>query len=122
MSTYPQGLNYEGALRVHYHNGIEENMRALRITNNTTVSELIPMLIDKFKPESRSSKDSPDYNSHYMVMILDGGTVLKFCSWCCFGCRYSINVQVTSVIIYLLSLSIYVLLFTCDQILNTCLI
>ena len=48
-------------------------MRALKITNTTTVSELIPMLIDKFKPETRSSKDLLDYNSHYMVMVLDGG-------------------------------------------------
>jgi len=52
-------------------------MRALRITNNTTVAGLIPMLIDKFRPESRSSKDSPDYSSHYIVMILDGGKVLN---------------------------------------------
>jgi len=89
-------------------------MRALRITNHTTVSELIPMLIDKFKPESRSSKDSPDYNSHYMVMILDGGKNYLFLNFTRgVALDIGIYVQVTGVII---SLSICV---TCDQVLNT---
>ena len=58
---------------MYHHNGIEENMRALKISNDTTVAELIPMLIDKFKPEMRSMKDSVDYSNHYIIMILDGG-------------------------------------------------
>lgn len=49
-------------------------MRALKISNETTVTELIPMLIDKFKPEMRNMKEAVDYNNHYIVMILDGGT------------------------------------------------
>lgn len=48
-------------------------MRALKISNETTVAELIPMLIDKFKPEMRSMKESVDYSNHYIIMILDGG-------------------------------------------------
>ena len=49
-------------------------MRALKISNETTVAELIPMLIDKFKPEMRNAKEAVDYSNHYIVMILDGGT------------------------------------------------
>ena len=66
-------MSYEGALRVYHHNGIEENMRALKISNETAVVELIPMLIDKFKPEMRNAKDPVDYSNHYVIMILDGG-------------------------------------------------
>lgn len=34
------------------------------------------MLIDKFKPEMRNTKDSVDYSNHYIVMVLDGGKLI----------------------------------------------
>lgn len=59
-------------------------MRALKISNDTTVAELIPMLFDKFKPEMRNAKDPVDYNNHYIVMILDGG--MYICHLCLCVC------------------------------------
>ena len=63
---------------MYHHNGIEENMRALKISNETTVVELIPMLMDKFRPEMRNAKEPVDYSNHYIVMILDGGMYCLF--------------------------------------------
>ena len=46
-----QDLGFEGALRFYFEDGKEELTKALRLTNKTLVSELLPTLIEKFKPD-----------------------------------------------------------------------
>ena len=46
-----QDLSFEGALRFYFEDGKEELTKALRLTNRTLVSELLPTLIEKFKPD-----------------------------------------------------------------------
>lgn len=46
-----EDLSFEGALRFYFEDGKEELTKALRLTNKTLVSELLPTLIEKFKPD-----------------------------------------------------------------------
>ncbi|KAK3710657.1 hypothetical protein QZH41_011014, partial [Actinostola sp. cb2023] len=46
-----EDLNFEGALRIYFEDGSEKLTKAVRLTNNTLVSELLPTLIEKFKPD-----------------------------------------------------------------------
>lgn len=50
-----QDLGFEGALRFYFEDGKEELTKALRLTNKTLVSELLPTLIEKFKPDLANS-------------------------------------------------------------------
>lgn len=50
-----QDLGFEGALRFYFEDGKEELTKALRLTNKTLVSELLPTLIEKFKPDLLNS-------------------------------------------------------------------
>lgn len=51
ISFHFQDLGFEGALRFYFEDGKEELTKALRLTNKTLVSELLPTLIEKFKPD-----------------------------------------------------------------------
>ena len=44
-------MNFEGALRFYFEDGNEKLTKAVRLTNSTLVSELLPTLIEKFKPD-----------------------------------------------------------------------
>ena len=48
---HSQDLGFEGALRFYFEDGKEELTKALRLTNKTLVSDLLPTLIEKFKPD-----------------------------------------------------------------------
>lgn len=50
-----EDLGFEGALRFYFEDGKEELTKALRLTNKTLVSELLPTLIEKFKPDLANS-------------------------------------------------------------------
>ncbi|XP_078347345.1 ras-associating and dilute domain-containing protein-like isoform X2 [Oculina patagonica] len=50
-----EDLGFEGALRFYFEDGKEELTKALRLTNKTLVSELLPTLIEKFKPDLLNS-------------------------------------------------------------------
>ena len=45
-----QNLNYEGALRFYFLDGGKELTKAVRLNNKTTVKELLPSLVEKFRP------------------------------------------------------------------------
>lgn len=46
-----QDLNFEGALRFYFEDGNEKITKAIRLTNKSLVSEILPTLIEKFKPD-----------------------------------------------------------------------
>ncbi|XP_074638048.1 ras-associating and dilute domain-containing protein-like [Acropora palmata] len=50
-----EDLSFEGALRFYFEDGREELTKALRISNKTLVSELLPTLAEKFKPDLLNS-------------------------------------------------------------------
>lgn len=50
-----EDLSFEGALRFYFEDGREKLTKALRVTNKTLVSELLPTLIEKFKPDLLNS-------------------------------------------------------------------
>ena len=52
---FKQDLSFEGALRFYFEDGREELTKALRISNKTLVSGLLPTLAEKFKPDLLNS-------------------------------------------------------------------
>ena len=50
-----QGLNFEGALKFYFEDGREKLTKAVRLTNTTSVADLLPTLIEKFKPDLANS-------------------------------------------------------------------
>lgn len=50
-----QDLNFEGALRFYFEDGNEKITKAIRLTNKSLVSEILPTLIEKFKPDLEQS-------------------------------------------------------------------
>lgn len=53
--SFLQGLNFEGALKFYFEDGKEELTKAVRLTNTTSVADLLPTLIEKFKPDLANS-------------------------------------------------------------------
>lgn len=67
-------MSFEGALRFYFEDGKEELTKALRLTNKTLVSELLPTLIEKFKPDLVNSTVEKKAK---LYEVYEEGNVLK---------------------------------------------
>jgi hypothetical protein len=69
------GLHFEGSLKFFYSNGGDESMKVLTMTSKTMVDDLLPLLIERFCFQNRSSPDQISFNSseNYILMKTGGG-------------------------------------------------
>ncbi|XP_077980052.1 ras-associating and dilute domain-containing protein-like [Glandiceps talaboti] len=74
--TLGKGVDYEGAVRFYFENSDGQKLatKAIRITNNTTVGDLLPILIDKFNLKKLVKEDPTRKRSIYQ--IIEGDEIL----------------------------------------------